>query len=134
MRSELTRPSQNSVSMREEIEERRRVPRDELSGRDATRAGPSPVAPWPIERLRPSPVREAGQVAGHAGDVVVAAEDLVERERLAEPDQLGPDRSGALERSDPAAGGEDADFGGEGGGTGLGRGRAGDGLRERSGW
>ena len=26
-----------------------------------TRAGPSPVAPWPIERLRPSPVANAGR-------------------------------------------------------------------------
>ena len=78
-----------------------------------TRSGPRPVAPWPIERLRPSPVAKPGQVAGHAGDVAVAAQYLVEGEGAAKPDEGGPDGGWIFERGDSPSGSESANFGSE---------------------
>ena len=49
---------------------------------------------------------ERRQVAGHAGNVVVAAQDLVEGQNTAEPDERRPDAGRASELSDTAAGGK----------------------------
>ena len=49
------------------------------------------------------------KVAGHARDVAIAAQDLVECQRLTKPDELGPDVRRTLEAGDSAIRGELAD-------------------------
>ncbi len=98
---------------RVEVEECRRTPVDEFALR---------VHPVETEAGRPLADGEAppvhrgarGQVARHAGDVPVAAQDLVERERLTEQRQLRAHRRRTLQRRDPLAGRECPDLGGEG--------------------
>ena len=86
--------------MRREVEERRRVARDE-DPVGMVRAGPSPVAPWPTESSGRRRSR-TWEMAGRARDVAIATEDLVERERLTEPRERGTHRR-RVERHDPAS-------------------------------
>jgi hypothetical protein len=75
---------------RREVERGGRVARDELAlGVNPGRAEPGGAL---ADRETAAVARTEGrQVAAHAGDVVIPAQDLVEGQRLAQPDQLGPD-------------------------------------------
>ena len=63
-------------------------------------------------------------MAGHAGNITIAAEDLVERERLTKVGQSRPDDGCPFQRADPPTGGKLTHLGGQGVGPGFRQGRS----------
>ena len=99
----------------EEVEDLRGVPGNESDSRVGVNSCRSESDPPLAERQTPAVAGSEGrEVTGHTGDVFVAAQQLVEREGLAQPDQRGTYLRRLVQRGDAASRGQQPDFGSEG--------------------
>src|SRR4051794_3498893 len=89
----------------EQVERGRRVPRDECAAGMNPRRTETGGA---LSDRQTAPIAggEPRQVTGHAGDVLVSAQNLIEGQHLTQAHELGADRAGSDERADASARGQ----------------------------